>query len=76
MSPDRVVIGVGSQKARELLTGLYKPLKATMVFTDINSAEIIKHASNSYLAMKISFINAISRVCELAKADVEQVVDG
>ncbi len=76
MNPDRIVLGVESKKARTLLTELYKPLKATMVFTDIKSAEIIKHASNSYLAMKISFINAISRVCELAKADVEQVALG
>ena len=76
MNPDRVVLGVASKKAKALLTELYKPLNATLVFTDIKSAEIIKHASNSYLAMKISFINAISRICELAKADVEQVALG
>ena len=76
MHPDRIVLGVDSKKAREILSELYKPLKSTIVFTDIKSAEIIKHASNSFLAMKISFINAISRVCELAKADVEQVALG
>ncbi len=76
MSPDRIVLGVESKKARTLLTELYKPLKAQMLFTDIKSAEIIKHASNSFLSMKISFINAISRVCELADADVEQVAQG
>ena len=76
MNPDRVVLGVDSKRAEKLLTELYKPLKATLVFTDIKSAEIIKHASNSFLAMKISFINAISRICELAKADVEQVATG
>ncbi len=76
MNPDRVVLGVDSKRAQKVLTELYGPLKATMVFTDIKSAEIIKHASNSFLAMKISFINAISRVCELAKADVEQVAAG
>ena len=76
MNPDRVVLGVESKKAKELLNNIYKPLKAPMVFTDIKSAEIIKHASNSFLATKISFINAISRVCELAKADVEQVALG
>ncbi len=76
MNPDRVVLGVESKKAKEILNDLYKPLKAPMVFTDIKSAEIIKHASNSFLATKISFINAISRVCELAKADVEQVATG
>ncbi len=76
MNPDRVVLGVESKKAREILNELYKPLKAPIVFTDIKSAEIIKHASNSFLAAKISFINAISRVCELAGADVEQVALG
>ncbi len=76
MNPDRVVLGVDSKRAQKLLTELYKPLKTTMVFTDLKSAEIIKHASNSFLAMKISFINAISRVCELAGADVEQVATG
>lgn len=76
MNPDRVVLGVESKKAREILTELYKPLKCQIVFTNIKSAEIIKHASNSFLATKISFINAISRVCELAGADVEQVALG
>ncbi len=76
LNPDRVVLGVESKRAKDILNDLYKPLKAPMVFTDIKSAEIIKHASNSFLATKISFINAISRVCELAKADVEQVALG
>ncbi len=76
MHPDRVVLGVASKKARTMLESLYKPFKATLVITDLKSAEIIKHASNSFLAMKISFINAISRVCELAKADVSQVALG
>jgi len=74
MRPDRIVLGVESKKARTVLTELYKPLKAPIVFTDIKSAEIIKHASNSFLSMKISFINAISRICELADADVDRVV--
>ncbi len=76
MNPDRVVLGVESKKARDILNDLYKPLKAPIVFTDIKSAEIIKHASNSFLAMKISFINAISRICERVGADVEQVASG
>ena len=76
MNPDRVVLGVESKKAKEILSDLYKPLQAPIVFTDIKSAEIIKHASNSFLATKISFINAISRVCDLAGADVEQVALG
>lgn len=76
MNPDRVVLGVESKRAKEILTDLYKPLKSPMVFTDINSAEIIKHASNSFLATKISFMNAISVICDAANADVEQVAIG
>ena len=55
---------------------LYEPLKAPIIFTDIKSAEIIKHASNSFLATKISFINAIANICEAAGADVEKVAEG
>lgn len=76
MHPDRIVIGVESQAAKELLCELYKPLKTHIVVTDIKSAEIIKHASNSFLAAKISFINAIARICELVGADVVKVADG
>mgnify|MGYP001560268633 CR=1 FL=1 len=76
MHPDRIVIGVESQAAKELLCELYKPLKTHIVVTDIKSAEIIKHASNSFLATKISFINAIARICELVGADVVKVADG
>jgi len=76
MRPDRIVIGVESKKARDLLTELYRPLNAPIVVTDIKSAEIIKHASNSFLAAKISFINAISNICERAGADVEKVAEG
>jgi UDPglucose 6-dehydrogenase len=76
MKPDRVVVGVESTRARELLHALYKPLGAPIVVTDINSAELIKHASNSFLAMKISFINAVAQICERAGADVQQVADG
>src|SRR3989338_3536698 len=76
MHPDRIVIGVESQAARELLCDLYKPLKTHLVVTDIKSAEIIKHASNSFLATKISFINAIAQICERVGADVVKVADG
>ena len=76
MHPDRVVLGVESEKAKKLLSELYKPLGGQLVLTDIKSAEIIKHASNSFLATKISFINAISNICEAAGADVEQVALG
>lgn len=76
MNPDRVVIGVSSKKAEELLREIYKPIKPKMVVTDINSAELIKHASNSFLATKISFINAVARVCTLVGADVLKVAEG
>ena len=76
MQPDRIVIGCESEKARQIMEKLYAPLKAPIIFTDIKSAEIIKHASNSFLAAKISFINAIANICELAGADVEKVAEG
>ncbi|MEO0235500.1 MAG: UDP-glucose/GDP-mannose dehydrogenase family protein [candidate division WOR-3 bacterium] len=71
--PDRIVIGVQSARAERMLRQLYKPLKAPVVITDINTAELIKHASNAFLAMKISFINMISDLCEHVGADVEVV---
>ncbi len=76
MNPDRIVIGVQSKRARDLLAELYKPLKAPLVVTDIKSAEIIKHASNSFLAAKISFINTMSEVCDKVGADVVEVARG
>jgi len=76
LHPDRVVIGVESEKAKNLLCELYKPIDAPILVTDIESAEIIKHASNSFLATKISFINAISVICERAGADVKEVAEG
>lgn len=76
MQPDRIVIGAESEKAKKIMEKLYSPLKAPIIFTDIKSAEIIKHASNSFLATKISFINAIANICESAGADVEKVAEG
>jgi len=76
LHPDRIVIGVGSESAQRILTDLYKPFKAPLMVTDIASAELIKHASNAFLAMKISFINAIASVCERVGADVEKVAQG
>ena len=76
MRPDRIVIGTNSEKAKKIMQKLYEPLKAPLVFTDIRAAEIIKHASNSFLATKISFINAVSRICELTGADITQVAYG
>ena len=76
MDPDRIVIGVRSLKAERILREVYKPLKARMIVTDMNSAELIKHASNSFLATKISFINALSQVCHRVGADVVKVAEG
>lgn len=76
MHPDRIVVGVSSQKAQRLLRELYGGINAPLLVTDIKSAELIKHASNSFLALKISFINAVSKICELAGADVERVAQG
>ncbi|MDD5439947.1 MAG: UDP-glucose/GDP-mannose dehydrogenase family protein [Candidatus Omnitrophica bacterium] len=76
LHPDRVVIGVESDKAKMILIELYKPLNAPLVVTDIKGAEIIKHASNSFLATKISFVNALSAICERVGADVVEVSRG
>ncbi len=76
MHPDRIVIGVESRRAEEILRELYRDIQAPLIVTDIKSAELIKHASNSFLAMKISFINAVARVCECSGADVERVAEG
>lgn len=76
MKPDRIVLGVKSRKARELLEALYQPLGSPIVVTDVASAELIKHASNSFLSMKISFINAIAQLCERCGADVVEVAEG
>lgn len=76
MHPDRIVIGVESKRAKELLLKLYKPLKAPILVTDIKSAELIKHASNSFLATKLSFVNAIAKICERTGADISKVAEG
>ncbi|MBN1425202.1 UDP-glucose/GDP-mannose dehydrogenase family protein [Candidatus Fermentibacteria bacterium] len=92
MYPDRIVVGAGSPRAAEIMQELYQPIisrsfpgctfslaedgPAPFVVTDVRSAELIKHASNSFLAMKISFINAVAAVCELSGADVTMVAKG
>ena len=76
MKPDRIVIGVRSQRPVSAMKEIYAPFKAPIIVTDINSAELIKHASNSFLALKISYINAISVVCEAAGANVQEVALG
>ena len=76
MKPDRIVIGVRSQRPVAAMKEIYKPFNAPIVVTDINSAELIKHAANSFLALKISYINAIATVCEAAGANVQEVAQG
>lgn len=79
MSPDRVVVGVESEKAKEIMTRLYRPLMLNnfrVIFTDIPSAEMIKYAANSMLATRISFMNDIANLCELVGADVNMVRKG
>ncbi|MFH1037598.1 MAG: UDP-glucose/GDP-mannose dehydrogenase family protein [PVC group bacterium] len=74
--PDRIVIGTSSRRAAGILVELYQPLQAPVIITDINSAEIIKHAANSFLATKISFANALAHICEASGANVEEVTRG
>ena len=76
MHPDRVVIGVNSKKAEGIFRELYRDIDAEIVVTDIASAELIKHASNSFLATKISFINSVANICERTGADIKKVAHG
>lgn len=76
MKPDRIVFGSNSDRASALMKKIYEPFIAPLLVTDINSAELIKHAANSFLALKISYINAISAICEASDADVELVAEG
>ncbi|MCC6730352.1 MAG: UDP-glucose/GDP-mannose dehydrogenase family protein [Chthonomonadales bacterium] len=76
LQPDRIVIGAPSQVVAMRILELYAPLERPMLITDVVSAEMIKYASNAFLATKISFINAIADVCEAAGADVTQVMKG
>ena len=79
LRPDRVVVGADSDLAHQVMRELYQPLldrhDCPYVATDVRTAELIKHASNAFLATKISFINAVARICELAGADVNTVAD-
>ena len=79
MSPDRVVVGVANERAKEIMSRLYKPFMLSgdrMIFTDIPSAEMIKYAANSMLATRISFMNDIANLCEIVGADIEAVKKG
>jgi UDPglucose 6-dehydrogenase len=76
LKPDRVVIGVRSQRPVPAMKSIYEPFNAPVIVTDINSAELIKHAANSFLALKISYINAVSVICEASGANVMEVANG
>jgi len=82
LKPDRIVVGAERDRAVALMRELYEPIikgnsaDVPLIVTDVSSAELIKHASNSFLALKISYINAISQICELSGADVNKVAEG
>lgn len=76
MKPDRIVIGASGPRPAALMREIYEPFNAPIIVTDTNSAELIKHAANSFLALKISYINAIANVCEASGANVLEVANG
>jgi len=76
MKPDRIVIGCESAKAKKVMNELYKPIKAKKLYTDLRSSELIKYASNAFLATKISFINEIAMLCDNTGANVKDVATG
>ena len=76
LRPDRIIIGVETDKARDIMVEIYEKFKDRLIITNIDTAELIKHASNSFLALKISYINLISELCERTNADVKQVARG
>ena len=76
LHPDRIIIGIESDRAREILLKIYEKFKDLALVTNIDTTELIKHASNSFLAMKISFVNLIADLCEKTNADIEFVAKG
>ena len=76
MKPDRIIIGAESKKAEKIMKELYQPLESSILATRLESSEMIKYASNAFLATKISFINEIANVCEIVGADVEEIAKG
>jgi UDPglucose 6-dehydrogenase len=76
LHPDRIVVGTETAKAGKVMSEIYAPIKAPIIHTNLNSAELIKHASNSFLSMKISFANMVAQLCEKADADIKTVMDG
>jgi UDPglucose 6-dehydrogenase len=76
LNPDRIIVGVESDRARNVLCGIYDRFRERVVVTNIDTAELIKHASNSFLALKISYINLIANICDKTEANIEQVGKG
>ncbi|MFC2156946.1 UDP-glucose dehydrogenase family protein [Acidobacteriota bacterium] len=76
LHPDRIIVGVESDRARDIMSKIYEKYKDLILFTNIDTAELIKHASNSFLATKISFINLMANICEETDADVGLVAKG
>jgi len=76
LEPDRIVIGVEEERAKEIMLDIYSSIKVPKVVTDIKSAEMIKYAANAFLATKISFINEIANICERVGADIKEVAKG
>ena len=76
LNPDRIVIGANDDDSKNIMRQVYEPFRAPVLVTDIESAELIKHAANSFLALKISYINAVASVCEATGADIELVAEG
>ncbi len=76
LNPDRIIIGVETDRARDILFQIYERFRERIIVTNIDTAELIKHASNSFLALKISFINLMANICEKTEADIEQVALG
>ena len=76
LNPDRIIIGVESDRARDMLVKIYDTVQDRILITNIDTAELIKHASNSFLALKISYINLMANLCEKTDADIEQVARG
>ncbi|MFC1870789.1 UDP-glucose dehydrogenase family protein [Chloroflexota bacterium] len=75
MKPDRIVIGLDNNRATRIMTELYSPLNAPIILTNIETAEIVKYAANSFLALKISYINAIANICEETGGDIQEVAE-
>ena len=76
LEPDRVIIGLENESMRKTIEKFYKVINAPKLYMDLESAEMVKHATNCFLAMSISFINEIADICEFTGADVRRVVEG